>query len=1168
LANTTTNLTADTIIDGDSGTWDFNLFNMGSISLVSTNILTLSTGAGGVSLSFNDTAGTARFFDNRTVGSKAGLEYGADYSTDAGFGDRSLIDKGYADGAYAPTSHALLSHTISGETAGHVLVADSATTYSIRQLLGSEINNTEGWTSNAGIVESLTTTGTSGVATLIGGVLNIPNYSSGTIGGSTGSVDNRILRADGTGGSTLQASDSSINDVGDLTLGLTTTNSGSTTFRYINAQGSTTDAHVYLNGQGNGGAWTNNYFYVDGTYDKGVLAETGLQHQVTSSLAGNTYFEIRGYTGVTGLTKGGDIHIFGGYGLNSGDTDGGDVYISGGDKRNSGADGNVAIGHVRFPASTVNFQGMETGIFIEDAATNPSGNPTGGGFMYSDASDGNKLKWRVPGGTTYDLTNTGGAGTILGSVGATVGVIPYGTGVANTITTNANFTYTGGTSPILIVGTTTAAANAAMRVSSTSSTAGSDAYYDALVGVGGDPFFRWRDASSWSYALGVDNNDSNKLKLRYTTSGVASPSTGTSIFEITTGGIASLSATHTSGISSANDIITKGYADTNYSSGGTMDDWILQADSGTNATISDGETVDIAGGTNVTTSISGNTVTINSTDQYTGTVTGTGVANQIAVWNGTSAIDGSTGITSPFTGELHLTSFLFADGIKPEFYDTTGITMASYGDFNFGPTATTSTSWKIFGSGGTPAIFQVYEDGDVEIAKDLDVTGTITGSLSGNATTATTLQTTRTINGVSFNGSANISVPAYVSGTNSTDTTQYPLMALSSATGNQNLYSDSAFYWDGNSSILYTQSLNVANEIQMPTNSSTSDVSFTSTADQDTGINFPGSNIMNFVAGNGTRATLDTGGFTVSSGANYSNNTDSAYNKLSVYSDGNTYGIGMVSSMTYGGLNDWAMTFRFNDEADRGFWWGDTTHTKAQGAMSLTTDGKLTVANSIRLGYGESTTTTPGTTYDLEVSGSVSVGSTLKISSADDAKLWFDNLDGGTDWYIAMDDSATDQLSFGTGSTPGSSIKMVLHTNGDFTLGNTTGTAASELWLDYVAGNSTLHCEGNIVGNSSSITSDKRLKNSIEYMDSKEALDVVMSLAPATFKKNRKGDQLYSGFIAQDVEEVLPHLVFEDKVLKEDEDIKYKHLNESGIIAYLVGAIQELKEEIEELKNK
>ncbi len=47
-----------------------------------------------------------------------------------------------------PTSHTLLSHTIAGETTGHVLAADSATTYSIRQLLGSEINNDSNWISN------------------------------------------------------------------------------------------------------------------------------------------------------------------------------------------------------------------------------------------------------------------------------------------------------------------------------------------------------------------------------------------------------------------------------------------------------------------------------------------------------------------------------------------------------------------------------------------------------------------------------------------------------------------------------------------------------------------------------------------------------------------------------------------------------------------------------------------------------------------------------------------------------------------------------------------------------------------------------------------------------------------------------------------------------------
>ena len=44
--------------------------------------------------------------------------------------------------------------------------------------------------------------------------------------------------------------------------------------------------------------------------------------------------------------------------------------------------------------------------------------------------------------------------------------------------------------------------------------------------------------------------------------------------------------------------------------------------------------------------------------------------------------------------------------------------------------------------------------------------GTVSGALSGNATTATTLQTARTINGVSFNGSANITITANANNVN------------------------------------------------------------------------------------------------------------------------------------------------------------------------------------------------------------------------------------------------------------------------------------------------------------------------------------------------------------------------------------------------------------------
>lgn len=72
----------------------------------------------------------------------------------------------------------------------------------------------------------------------------------------------------------------------------------------------------------------------------------------------------------------------------------------------------------------------------------------------------------------------------------------------------------------------------------------------------------------------------------------------------------------------------------------------------------------------------------------------------------------------------------------------------------------------------------------------------------------------------------------------------------------------------------------------------------------------------------------------------------SSRDKIRVYSS-SLYAIGMQSAITYGGLNDWAMTFQFNNDADRGFWWGHDGHTTAQGAMSLTTAGHLFVGSRV-----------------------------------------------------------------------------------------------------------------------------------------------------------------------------------------------------------------------------
>lgn len=68
------------------------------------------------------------------------------------------------------------------------------------------------------------------------------------VGGSTGSTDNAILRADGTGGSTLQNSQLIINDSGDLTIG-----TDADTTRSIIAGGSSSDVALTIASKGSSG---------------------------------------------------------------------------------------------------------------------------------------------------------------------------------------------------------------------------------------------------------------------------------------------------------------------------------------------------------------------------------------------------------------------------------------------------------------------------------------------------------------------------------------------------------------------------------------------------------------------------------------------------------------------------------------------------------------------------------------------------------------------------------------------------------------------------------------------------------------------------------------------------------------------------------------------------
>jgi hypothetical protein len=131
--------------------------------------------------------------------------------------------------------------------------------------------------------------------------------------------------------------------------------------------------------------------------------------------------------------------------------------------------------------------------------------------------------------------------------------------------------------------------------------------------------------------------------------------------------------------------------------------------------------------------------------------------------------------------------------------------------------------------------------------------------------------------------------------------------------------------------------------------------------------------------------------------------------------------------------------------------------------------------------------------------------------------------------------------------------------------------------------NGDFHAEGNVIAYSSTISSDVRLKENIETIE-ESSLDKIMSLRPVNFEwkaQKRKGKYKNSGFIAQEVEEIIPNVIEETIKLNDESnenlenETMYKHIKYNELVPYLTHAIQEqqkeikgLKEEIDKLKNK
>jgi hypothetical protein len=169
------------------------------------------------------------------------------------------------------------------------------------------------------------------------------------------------------------------------------------------------------------------------------------------------------------------------------------------------------------------------------------------------------------------------------------------------------------------------------------------------------------------------------------------------------------------------------------------------------------DTLTFAGGTGVSTTVTNNQVSI-AIGQAVGT-TDNVTFNNVTV-NGTLTSDDITSANISVTGNATITGNLTVQGTTT----TVNSTAVAIGDINLTLAKDAVNAAQADGAGltvaGAGATFTYTSANDRwNLNKDLVVTN-VYGALQGNATTATTLATARTINGVSFDGSANITINA------------------------------------------------------------------------------------------------------------------------------------------------------------------------------------------------------------------------------------------------------------------------------------------------------------------------------------------------------------------------------------------------------------------------
>jgi phage-related tail fiber protein len=389
-------------------------------------------------------------------------------------------------------------------------------------------------------------------------------------------------------------------------------------------------------------------------------------------------------------------------------------------------------------------------------------------------------------------------------------------------------------------------------------------------------------------------------------------------------------------------------------------------------------------------------------------------------------------------------------------------------------------------------------------------------TISGNAGTATKLATARTINGISFDGTANITINAVDS------TARQPL--------NANLTSVSALSAISSGLVKLTNGVASLDSSAYLTANQSISVTGDATGSGTTSITLTLATITDSGTGSFKKVTVDTKGRVTGTAAVAQADITGLLGAGSITNTMLTNGA--VANLSGTNTGDQTITLT-GDVTGTGT--GSFATTLANSGVTAGTYKSVAVDAKGRVTAGTNPTTLSG--YGItDAMALVAPGTSGNVLTSN-----------GTAWVSQASGASGATLSNDISTNTTQYLGMARASSGAWT---TAYTASTKLYFNPSTG--TL--------NSTNFNSLSDATEKTDVVEIKNGVETVSAIEGVEFNWISNGKKS-SGVIAQQLESILPHLV-------ETNDEGKKSVNYSGIIGYLISAVKELSEEVEKLKAK